>query len=61
RQIRHADRRGIPYVWFPPTGATQTHQVKDIRSGDQVDADPDSWLPPPADRRPRIVAASNDR
>jgi len=57
RQIRHADRRGIPYVWFPPTGATQTHQVKDIRSGDQVDADPDGWLPPAIDLRPRIVAS----
>jgi histidyl-tRNA synthetase len=61
RQIRHADRRGIPYVWFPPSaessspGSTGGHQVKDIRSGDQVDADPDAWQPPSADLRPRIV------
>ena len=56
RQIRHADRRGIPYVWFPP-GADSTggHEVKDIRSGDQVDADPDAWQPPSVDLRPRIV------
>ena len=61
RQIRHADRRGIPYVWFPPTiGPTGDppggHQVRDIRSGDQVDADPDAWQPPTADLRPRIVS-----
>ena len=61
RQIRHADRRGIPYVWFPPTAdPTGGHQVKDIRSGDQVDADPDAWLPPAADLRPRIVTKERD-
>jgi histidyl-tRNA synthetase len=54
RQIRHADRRGIPYVWFPGTGDTPD-QVKDIRSGEQVDADPGSWQPPAADLRPRIT------
>ncbi len=61
RQIRHADRRGIPYVWFPPSpGSAESHQVKDIRSGDQVDADPDAWQPPPADLRPRIVTKERD-
>ncbi|MDO9381182.1 MAG: histidine--tRNA ligase [Nocardioidaceae bacterium] len=55
KQIRHADRRGIPYVWFP---SADGHQVKDIRSGDQVDADPATWAPPPADLRPRIVDPS---
>jgi len=52
RQIRYADRRGIPYVWFPQ--ADGTHQVKDIRSGDQKDADPAAWLPPAEDLRPRV-------
>ena len=61
RQIRHADRRGIPYVWFPPAAdSTDAHQVKDIRSGDQVDADPDAWQPPAADLRPRIVTKELD-
>ncbi len=55
RQIRHADRRGIPYVWFPGSGDAP-HQVKDIRSGDQVDADPHSWQPPAADLRPRLTS-----
>jgi histidyl-tRNA synthetase len=53
RQIRYAERRGIPYVWFP--GANDADQVKDIRSGDQVDADAASWTPPEADLRPTIV------
>lgn len=52
KQIRHADRRGIPYVWFPqPDGG---HQVKDIRDGNQVDADPATWTPSPDDLRPQV-------
>jgi histidyl-tRNA synthetase len=51
RQIRYAERRGIPYVWFP--GAP--HEVKDIRSGNQVVADPASWLPPQSDLRPQVI------
>ena len=51
RQIRYADRRGIPYVWF---GAGS---VKDIRSGEQIDADPDTWTPPVDDLRPRVTGA----
>ncbi len=41
KQIRYAERRGIPFVWFPDTS-----EVKDIRSGDQVAADPTQWTPP---------------
>ena len=61
KQIRYADRRGIPYVWFP--GATGTDgggggdQVKDIRSGHQVDADADTWECPAADLRPAVVTS----
>lgn len=59
KQIRYAERRGIPYVWFP-TGAAQTgHEVKDIRSGDQVPADPDTWLPPVLDLLPQIIITPN--
>ena len=53
KQIRYADRRGIPYVWFPGKDG-EPHQVKDIRSGTQVDADPDTWTPPAADSDPQI-------
>ena len=53
KQIRSAERRGIPYVWFPATAETP-HQVKDIRSGEQADAQPDDWAPPAEDLHPRI-------
>jgi histidyl-tRNA synthetase len=58
KQIRTAERRGIPFVWF--LQADGTHQVKDIRSGDQVDADPAAWAPPDADLRPTIVTRPTD-
>jgi histidyl-tRNA synthetase len=51
KQIRFAERRGIPYVWFPQEAG---HQVRDIRSGEQVDADPETWSPPAADLHPTI-------
>jgi histidyl-tRNA synthetase len=53
KQIRHADRRGIPYVWFAGAGAGDD-SVKDIRSGDQVPADPAAWQPPEQDRWPTV-------
>lgn len=53
KQIRYAERRGIPYVWFPDQG-----EVKDIRSGDQVLADPATWTPPTDDLRPQVVTSS---
>ncbi len=52
KQIRDAERRGIPYVWFP---GTEGHQVKDIRSGEQVAADPATWTPPHEDLRPQVL------
>ena len=52
KQIRYADRRGIPYVWFPESG-----EVKDIRSGEQMPADAASWEPPAEDWWPRVVDA----
>ena len=63
KQIRYAERRGIPFVWFPQDesadgddAATQpSHQVKDIRSGEQHDADPATWTPPAADLRPQVL------
>lgn len=51
KQIKHADRRGIPFVWF----GGLTGQVKDIRSGEQADAQASSWELPEADRRPTIT------
>ncbi len=54
KQIRHADRRGIPYVWFVSADGSE-HSVKDIRSGDQVSADPNAWNPPSGDLRPAVT------
>ncbi|TAM88635.1 MAG: histidine--tRNA ligase [Jatrophihabitans sp.] len=52
KQIRYAERRGIPFVWFPG----EPHEVKDIRSGEQVHADPDTWTPPDDDRHPGVIS-----
>jgi histidyl-tRNA synthetase len=58
KQIKYADRRGIPFVWFTRTEDGQTvHEVKDIRSGEQVTADPQSWMPPLRDLRPQVTGA----
>ena len=53
KQIRFAERRGIPYVWFPQ--ADGAHEVKDIRSGDQSSADPEAWNPPTEDLHPTVT------
>ena len=56
RQIKHADRSGVPFVFFPSDGEDLlVGQVKDIRSGEQVDADARTWSPPEQDRRQRVV------
>jgi histidyl-tRNA synthetase len=55
RQIRYAERRGIPFVWFPGSEPHASGEVKDIRSGDQVAAHPATWTPPAGDLRPTIV------
>jgi len=54
KQIRYAERRGIPYVWFPG-GDPGADEVKDIRSGEQVPADAQSWQCPPPDLCPSIT------
>ncbi len=54
KQIRYAQRRGIPYVWFPAANGEQ-HQVKDIRDGSQTGAEPEVWMPPTAELRPSIA------
>ncbi|WFE56794.1 histidine--tRNA ligase [Micromonospora sp. WMMD712] len=53
KQIRHAERRGIPYVWFPGVDGAPD-EVKDIRSGEQVAAAAGEWTPPRADLSPLV-------
>ncbi|SCF26667.1 histidyl-tRNA synthetase [Micromonospora viridifaciens] len=55
KQIRYAERRGIPYVWFP---GAEGDEVKDIRSGEQVAAAAGEWTPPRADLKPLVGPAS---
>ena len=58
KQIRYAERRGIPFVWFfgvDENGAATDHQVKDIRSGEQTPADPATWQPPAEDLVPAVL------
>ena len=57
KQIKFAERRGIPFVWFiqAESGAAE---VRDIRTGEQVGADPGDWEPPPEDLRPGITWAA---
>lgn len=58
KQIRYAERRGIPYVWFP---GADGHEVKDIRSGDQIAADPAAWTPPAEDLRPQVTIKETEQ
>ncbi|MEZ7672323.1 histidine--tRNA ligase [Pauljensenia sp. 20925_1_27] len=53
KQIKFADKRGIPFVWFPG-GEGEADTVKDIRSGEQVEADPATWMIPAADAVPSV-------
>jgi histidyl-tRNA synthetase len=63
KQIMFAQRRGIPFVWFPASGDQRDNRadkpgqdsVKDIRSGEQTVADSSSWMPPADDLRPRVA------
>jgi histidyl-tRNA synthetase len=63
KQIMFAQRRGIPFVWFPTSGDQRANSagtpaqdsVKDIRSGEQTVADASSWMPPADDLRPRVA------
>jgi histidyl-tRNA synthetase len=46
KQMSYAEKKGIPYVWFPPFEAGNPHEVKDMASGLQTPADADTWTKP---------------
>ena len=54
KQIRYAERRGIPYVWVPGAGESGD-EVKDIRSGEQLPASSETWMPPTEDLTPLVT------
>jgi histidyl-tRNA synthetase len=45
KQIAYAEKKGIPYVWFPDETGQGTGEVRDIRTRIQVAADPMTWVP----------------
>ena len=44
-QLRYASRKGIPYVWFTAGEAGKPDEVKDLRTGQHVEADSANWEP----------------
>jgi histidyl-tRNA synthetase len=46
RQLGYAEKKGIPFVWFPPFEDGRPHEVKDMASGVQGEADPGDWTIP---------------
>ena len=43
KQMEYAVRKGIPFVWFPPFEDGQGHEVKNMVTGEQSQADPKTW------------------
>lgn len=56
KQIRYAERKGIPFVLF----LGERTEIKDIRSGAQTTIDLDSWSPDASDLRVRIVRGTDE-
>jgi histidyl-tRNA synthetase len=48
RQLGYAEKKGIPFVWFPPFEDGRPHEVKDMAAGVQAEADPQTWIIPPS-------------
>lgn len=46
KQMAYAEKKGIPYVWFPPFDDDGQHEVKDMQAQEQLEADPTSWSLP---------------
>ena len=43
RQMAYAEKKGIPFVWFPPFDDEGKHELKDMDTGEQIDVDPETW------------------
>ncbi|GAB2981458.1 histidine--tRNA ligase [Nocardioides montaniterrae] len=61
KQIKYAEKRGIPFVLFERPNADgaedgpSSFEAKDIRTGEQVSVDPATWTPPATDLRPQVI------
>ncbi len=45
KQLAYAEKKGIPYVWFPPFDAEGEHEVKCMKTHEQAEANPQKWTP----------------
>ena len=43
KQLSYAEKKGIPYVWFPPFKDGKPHEVKDMATGEQKESDLNAW------------------
>lgn len=43
KQMEYANKKGIPFVWFPPFDDAGKHEIKDMATGAQSPADPAIW------------------
>lgn len=59
KQIRYAEKKMIPFVWFPDGEGDGQQAVKDIRSGVQTDADAATWMPSSEDLRGQIIRSGS--
>jgi histidyl-tRNA synthetase len=55
KQIAYAEKKGIPYVWFPDETGSGPGEVRDLRLRSQAPADPVTWLPPESDRSVQVT------
>ena len=63
KQIKYADKLGIPYVWFPNEDSTNDgpDEVKNIVTGEQVGADAQSWEPDTVYAQQTVAVAGSAR
>jgi len=45
-QLAYAEKKGIPFVWFPPFKEGQPEEVKNMKTGEQKQADAKTWEMP---------------
>ena len=43
KQINYAEKKGIPYIWFPPFDDEGVHEIKNLLTGEQKAANPKDW------------------
>lgn len=46
KQLGYAEKKGIPFVWFPPFENDQPHEIKNMQTGEQTTATPEDWKKP---------------